>query len=162
MDLDNSVTYRGTELNSISVTPAGIVGCQVEEADTSEVELRQFVEPLALQSGFDVAGVWLGHRWIRLSGHVSDLTRGKTFDRLFALEALFEPTAPYVADPTTFGYAPLIFSEWTPGGALPRSINVLSHGLRYSFVRSMFGGEEAQPLAIPWTVTLVAKDPNFA
>ena len=147
-DLNNAFSFRGVTLNTITQTTAGISGCQIESIDHSEVQIRQFREPLALSDGIDVGGVWLGGRVVHITGTAYGTTRALAFSGIAAL------TAAMLPENGTFGYYPLVLSEGT--------LNVLPTGLRVVWNRRMFGGNASDPLAIPWSVTLFAKDPNFA
>jgi hypothetical protein len=160
MDLTRSVKYRNTELNSVTDSSDVLSGVRIDNADWSEVEWRQFMEPTALHDGLDIGPVYAGHRVIRLSGTVYGSTRKAAFEAIQALDALFAPTAPYVADATTFGYAPFVF-YWHEGGVrVTKTFQVLSHGLRVVWRREWFGGSDRDPLAVPWTVMLVSNDPD--
>jgi hypothetical protein len=155
-DLTQSITYRGVEINSASVTYGKIIGCLIDQIDYSEVEVRQFTEPLALANGLDVGGVWLGARQVRIAGTVYDTTRAACGGRIDVLEALFGPTAVFEVDPTSFGFAPLVFRSIS---GYVRTLYARSNGLRVTYNRDQFGGNYNDPLAIPWTVTMLAKNP---
>ena len=123
--------------------------------DVSPVEIRQFREPLALADGQDVGGVWQGGRTVTIHGTVYDVTRGKTMDRLEALAAVMLPVSG------TFGFYDLTWyraKEASPGYVL-QTLSVLPNGLRVEFDRKRDGGLDANPLAIPWSVTMFAKNP---
>jgi len=157
VDLGRAVGFRGYALNAMTETAGVVVGCLVDTMEIGEIELRQFTEPLALQNGLDFSGVWRGARTIRITGTVYDETRATAFDRLAALEAIMVPDAEYVATPASMGFGAL---TWYPiGGGGLKTINARSNGLRFAVGRSLFGGDVADPLAIPWSLTLFAKDP---
>ena len=153
-DLKNlSVTFRGVSLNTVTITAGvgtgkGLSGCQIDSIDHSEVQIRQFREPLALQDGIDVGGSWLGGRTVRITGTVYGLSRALAFAGIAALEAVMLPASG------TFGYYPLTLSEGT--------LQVMPQGLRVVWDRRMYGGDATDPLAVPWSVSMYAKDPNFA
>jgi hypothetical protein len=155
-DLSQSVTFRGVEINSASVTYGQIIGCVIDQIDYSEVDVRQFTEPLALAQGLDVGGVWLGARHVRMAGTVYDQTRAAAGGRIDMLEDLFAANGVFLVDPTSFGFAPLQFRSLS---GYVRTIYVRSNGLRVSYNRDQFGGNYNDPLAIPWTVTMMAKNP---
>ncbi len=161
MDLTRPIVFRFFDLNDVTHSPAGNSGCTVTKADYGEVELKQFVEPKPLADGLDIGGVWQGKRTIHMEGVVYGLTRGEAFDKLRFLEDLMMPTAEYIADPTTFGYAWLFFYRPTgnAGDWNIFSVECMSQGLRYTIRREMFGGDDLQPLAIPWAVTFVCRNP---
>lgn len=164
MDLTRSVTFRGYQLNSVTEGVTGLVGCRIDSADYSEVEVRQFTEPIALADGLDVGGVWLGRRVVKLNGSIFDISRGAAFDRIAALDAIMVPTADFIASPTYFGYGTLAFyvARVTAPGYVAKSLRGLSQGLRVQWRREMFGGADSDALAIPWSVTLVCKDPAIS
>lgn len=151
-DLNDPIPFRGIDLNTTTtvtnVDGPREQGCRVDSIDHGEVEIRQFREPLALMNGVDVGGVWLGGRVVRMTGTVFGVNRADALDRIAALTAIMLPV------PGTFGYYPLALTEGT--------LNVLPTGLHVNWQRNTFGGNEAMPLAIPWSVTMYAKDPDFA
>lgn len=161
-DLNRPIFYRGIELNSpTTIDPTRvngkpvIVGCQVDWFDPTEVEIRQFREPLALQDGIDVGGTWIGARRLSLRGTVYDKSRGETFDRLSALEEVM------TAQSGSFGYYPLTYYtiSGVDGTLTLKSIDCLPNGLRYAIVRDEHGGDIDEPLAIRWSALLYAKRP---
>lgn len=143
-DLSVGITFRGVEINTVTQSSAGISGCLVDSIDHSEVEIRQFTEPYALQNGIDVGGVWLGARHIRITGTIYGTSRAAAFAALAALEAVMLP------EEGTFGYYTLALTDGTWG--------VRPNGLRVVWDRRMYGGDAADPLAIPWSVTMLARD----
>jgi len=147
-DLNHAFEFRGVQLNTVTQSSSGISGCQIESIDHSEVEIRQFTEPLALKNGIDVGGVWLGGRHVRITGTAYGTSRALAFAGIAALEAVMLPVSG------TFGYYTLALTEGT--------LSVRPNGLRVVWDRRMFGGDETDPLAIPWSVTMYAKDPDFA
>jgi hypothetical protein len=147
-DLTQAVTFRGINLNSVTLvagTGPKLQGCSVDSFDTGAIEIRQFREPMALVDGIDVGGVWLGGRHPRMSGTVYDTTRAAAFARLATLEAVMLPVSG------TFGFYPLVFT----GGTL----SVMPLGLRMFFVADRQGGHSGDALAIPWSVSFYCKDP---
>lgn len=151
-DLNNAFSFRGFALNTTSMVAytdgARISGCQIATIDHSEVEIRQFTEPLALQNGIDVGGVWLGARHVRMTGTIYGVDRAAAFASVASLTALMLP------EPGTFGYYAFALTEGT--------LYVRPHGLRVVWDRNMFGGAASMPLAIPWSVSMYAKNPDFA
>lgn len=151
-DLNNAFSFRGFALNTTSMVPytdgARIRGCQIATIDHSEVEIRQFTEPLALQNGIDVGGVWLGARRVRMTGTIYGVDRAEAFNAVAALTSVMLP------EEGTFGYYALALTEGT--------LYVRPHGLRVIWNRDMFGGQSSMPLAVPWSADFYAKDPDFA
>ena len=148
-DLSGSFSFRSVSLNNAAVQSGGkISGCQIESIDHSQVELRQFREPLAMVDGIDVGGVWKGGRHVTIVGTYYGTSRAAAFAGIAALDAVMLPESG------TFGYYPLVLSEGT--------LQVMPQGLRVVWQRRMFGGNAADALAIPWSVSFYAKNPNFA
>lgn len=149
----SDLPFRGYSLNALSQSLVGgqtvTVGCQLDTLDPSEVEIRQFTEPLALQNGIDVGGVWLGGRHVRMTGVVYGSTHADCITRLLALAAVMVPESG------TLGYYALPI----PGFG---TIYVRPNGLRYVFVHDQHGGIASLPLAVSWTVTMYAKDPAIS
>jgi len=110
-DLNNSFSFRNFALNTVSKTTSGLSGCQIESIDHSEVEIRQFTEPLALKNGIDVGGVWLGGRHVRITGTIYGTSRSAAFASLASLEAVMLP------EEGTFGYYDFPFTD-TDGSRL--------------------------------------------
>lgn len=159
-DLTRAVAFQGVALNTTTITNGVITGCQVDLLDLSKVEVRQFREPLALAQGLDVGGVWFGGRHVTLQGTVYGSSRADADSRIGTLEAAFDPTAIYGATPGSFGYAALTW--YSIGGGAQRTLYCLPEGLQVASRRGLFGGPDGAPLAIPWTVQLLAKNPVVA
>lgn len=157
-DLTRAVTFRSTNLNTIADSLISdqtvIIGCQLDSFDLSDIELRQFSEPLALADGIDVGGVWKGARKLSMHGTVYDENRGKTYDRIDALEAIMLP------DSGTFGYYALTFYTITGSGAVQKTLQARPNGLRYAIDKNKHGGNDADALAIQWAVSFYCKDPS--
>lgn len=150
-DLNAAFSFRGFDLNTTSMVAysdgARISGCQIATIDHSEVEIRQFTEPMALVNGIDVGGVWLGGRHVRMSGTIYGVTRAAAISAIASLEAVMLP------EPGTFGYYAFALTEGT--------LYVRPQGLRVTWDRNMYGGPESMALAIPWSVSMYAKNPDF-
>lgn len=161
-DLTQPVAYRGVALNTVTVSPAGIVGCTVDAFDYSDLDVRQFTEPLALADGLDVGGIWLGARRVKLRGTVYDTTRALAFVRMDTLDAAFAPRAAFLLDPLTFGYSDLTWWKLGASGLVLKTLSVRSDGLRVEYIRDKTGGSNTDKLAIQWSVQLMAKNPAIA
>jgi hypothetical protein len=150
MDFTASCPFRGYDLNSYSESLVGgqtvPVGCVIETLDPSQLEIRQFTEPLALEDGIDFGGTWLGGRHVRMTGAVYGSTHADAISRLLGLAAVM------TAESGTFGYYPLAI----PGFG---TISVRPNGLRYQFDRKQHGGDTSKPLAVSWSVTFYAANP---
>ena len=152
-DLNVAVSFRGFALNTVTITPGagtgtGLSGCTLDTIDHSEVEIRQFTEPLSLVNGIDVGGVWLGGRHVRMTGTIYGVSRAAAFAAVATLTTAMLPVSG------TFGYYTLALTEGT--------LQVRPNGLRVVWDRHMSGGDASDALAIPWSATLYAKDPDFA
>lgn len=161
-DLTRAVAFGNTALNTVTQgSEAALSGCKVTLFDASEVEVRQFTEPLALGQGLEVGGVWYGARHVRINGIVYGTTRGAAFDAIGVLEAAFDPTAIYIATPASFGYGSLTWYVKTASTATQRTLYCRPNGLHVAITDDMFGGPDSAPLGIPWSVTLLAKVPTI-
>jgi len=158
VDLGRAVTVRGLNINSVVETAGVLEGYTVDTMDISEVGFRQFREPLALRDGHALGPIWKGGRTISLTGTIYGATRGRALAKWNALDALCYPTAGYIADPTTFGFEPVYFYE-VLSPLVQRYIYARSNGLRVEWDRRWFGGNDSTPLAIPYALSFVAKDP---
>jgi hypothetical protein len=145
-DLSLPVTFRSQNLNTVAQDSDGIYGCQISTFDHSEVDIRQFTEPLSLDIGIDVGRAWLGARHARMTGTVYGRTRAETLAALAAIEAVMLP------EEGTFGLYALVFytnpTDRTEYMARP-------NGLRYTLERRKTGGVASSDLAISWVVTFL-------
>lgn len=161
-DLTRAIAYRSIALNTVADTLTSeqttIAGCKVDLLDLSDLEIRQFGEPLALADGIDVGGVWLGARRIIMRGAVYDKTRGETYARLSALEDAMTPQ-----DGGEFGFFDLTF--YTISGSTPtatqKKVSARPNGLRYAIDSSKHNGLDANPLSIQWAVSMFVKSPGI-
>lgn len=154
-DLKGSITFRGTNLNSLTRTNTGgqtvITGYQVDALDPTGVEIRQFTEPLALVDGIDTGGAWLGARQLTLRGTVYGSSRSDAASKIDALEALF------LIDSGTMGFYDLTYA--TMAGST-KTYSCRPNGIRYAADKSKHGGVDAMPMAIEYSVTFFIKSPN--
>ena len=160
VDLTRAIAFRGFALNTVTHVNGALRGCQIDSADISNIDVRQFMEPKALSDGYYMGPVYLGARHVVLTGTVYDTTRAKAFDRLQSLENALYPTAHYIASPSTFGFAPLTFYEVTTGTPL-RTLNVRSNGVRVIYYREMFADHANAPHSIPWSASFLAINPSI-
>lgn len=163
-DLSRAVAFRSIQLNTVTESNVAgltvIIGNQLDFFDLSDLEIRQFTEPLALTDGIDVGGVWLGARRIVLRGTSYDKTRGECYDRIKALEDIMVPASG------TFGFYDLTFSTIAGSSSTPatKTISCRPNGLRYAIDKSKHGLSALQadmPLAISWAVSLFVKSPSI-
>ncbi len=136
-------------------SPGGAVGSAVISVDPSELEVRQYTEPLAKADGIDVGGVWLGARRITMQGMLYALTRGDLYDRIAIFENAMLPKSGTTGLSTLTWYLP------TEGGApVKYQLLVRPNGVRFIHSRDGQGGVDALPNAIPWFCTFTAFDPT--
>lgn len=170
MDLNASVTYRGYDLNSVAIqqgtaTGDGIAGSQVDSVDMSDVDVVQFTEKRSQQDGMDVGPPYLGMRRIRMQGTLYGRTRALLYDATRTLKSVLSPTLAYRSSLLGQGYLPLYFSEPTSdtgaysSGVIDLRVLAMPRALRLIYDTDTIGGDETDALAIPWSATLVCKDP---
>lgn len=169
IDLSASVTYRGQELNGADIaSPAGpISGCKIESFTWPPVAGVGYTEKRTQGDGLDSSDVFAGGRRFSLRGTLYGSTRGATFDLFRTLSAIFAPTLAYDDDADAFGYRPLAFSSPTAdldnfgSGTISLFANVRPLGTPDfgAISRDTSGG--TKPFAMPWTVTLEARDPRI-
>ncbi len=161
-DLSRAIGFRSQALNTVTTTVIDgttvMVGCTVDSFDPTQVEIRQFTEPMALIDGIDVGGTWLGARHLVMAGTVYDKTRGECFDRLAAIEAIM------LSESGTFGYYALTYYTVSGSSSTPtqKTINVRPGGLRYVIYSDKHGGPDNGPCAVAWSVVFYAKDPAIS
>ena len=156
-DLTRSIDFRSTALNTVTETAGVLVGCKVTRFEVGPPELVQYTVKLAKDDGMDIGPVYQGARKLTAFGTVYDSTRGKTFDRILALEGIMLPASG--------GYGTYALTYYlvrnTAPGYVQKSIMVRPNGLQWATSIEMFGGADAQPLAIPWTATFYAANPDI-
>lgn len=176
MDLTRDIIYRGFTLNDEDILDAlvagggegsGIVGCVVDSADISDVDVVQFIEKRSQQDGMDAGTPFLGTRRIRMAGTLYNVTRNLLFDDLFTLRAAMSPILAARESPLDYGYLPLYFSVPTNrvedyiDGAIPLMIKAMPRSFQAMFSRDQQGGDDDSALGIPWQATFIAKDPSI-
>ena len=152
-NLNNAFSFRGFALNTVTRTGRQgggpvISGCELSTIEHDGVEIRQFTEPLALVDGIDIGGVWRGGRHVAMTGTIYGATRALAFSALDTLRGLLLPVSG------TFGLYALALTEGT--------LMVRPNGIRVVYDRHMYGGNDAEPLAISWSTTFYAPNPNWA
>lgn len=178
MDLTRDITYRGFLLNDSSVeenltgggyTGNGITGCVVDSVDTSDVDVVQFTEKRSQQDGMEAGVPFLGGRRIRMAGTLYGTTRAALYDALNDLKAAMSPVLAYREEFLDYGYRPLTFSVPTartdageyPSGVIDLRMLAMPRAFQATISRDALGGEDTDPLAIPWQATFVCKDPSI-
>jgi hypothetical protein len=146
MNLGREVTLGGVSLNATTLSGGVLAGCAVEAGSISGPAPHQFTEKLAIADGLEAGGVWGGLRTIRLAGTVYGTTRGAARDKLAALESVMEPVSG------GYGLIPFVYHT----GLYNAELQVRPNGLQSQYLRFESGGDDAAPLAIPWSVTLLA------
>lgn len=176
MDLNADVIYRDYVLNDSDIEAnltsgggqgTGIVGCSLDSADFSDVDVVQFLEKRSQQDGMDAGDVFLGMRRLRLAGTLYATTRALLYDSLNELRAALAPVLAQREEPLDRGYRPLYFSQPTnraaefPSGAIEMRVLAMPRAFQALFQRDQLGGEDDDALAIPWQATFVCKDPTL-
>jgi hypothetical protein len=182
--LDAPVTYNGTDLNTIEMMGNGVRrGCMLEEFDYGRAQGMGYTEKRSQDDGLDASDVFLGARYINLTGTVYGENPGDTFDRLQAVRSALTPTVAYDVGQPDYGYIPLQFSMPTNDTAFesPGSPGVYVKELefrarpvgqpQFSIRRDMGalpgGGMQGDSSlgekggAIQWRATLECKDPRM-
>jgi hypothetical protein len=172
--LDYPVTYYGIELNT--VVPYGGEGkrrgCLLEEFDYGNSRGVGYSEKRAQDDGLDASDVYMGARYINLTGIVYGSDPGDLHDRLQDIRTALTPTVAYAFDPYDFGYIPLEFTLPTnqlddfPTGFRDVEFRARPVGQpSFSIRRDMgampgaLGG--AGGGAIQWRASLECKDPRM-
>lgn len=176
MDTTRDIIYRTYVLNDEDIEAAiagggaagsGIAGCIVDTFDLSDVDVVQWLEKRSQGDGSDAGDAFLGPRRVRLAGTLYATTRNTLFDELFTLRAACNPVLAQREEPLEKGYRPLYFSVPTnrasdyPSGAIDLMVKALPRGIQHVTNRDNLGGEDDDPLAIPWQATFICKDPGI-
>lgn len=118
--LDAPVEYNGVHLNTIEEMGNGIRrGCLLEEFDYGRAQGMGYTEKRSQDDGLDASDVFMGARYISLTGTVFGDSIGDLFDRLQGVRTALTPTVAYDADQPDHGYIPLTFSLPTKDIAFP-------------------------------------------
>jgi len=168
MDISQSIIYRTLNLNSALLETGRVLrGITVENADYSSVEAVGYTEKRAGADGMHASDVYLGPRAVDLSGHIYAPTLAEYFDYLHVLRAVFSPTSAYAESPGDRGFLPLTFTQPTtdeasfPGGVIPLYMNLRPRAnVRFNISRDRQNDKAVRPVATPWAVQLIAKDPR--
>lgn len=176
MDTTRDIIYRNYTLNDEDILDSitgggdsghGIGGCTVDTFDLSDVDVVQWLEKRAQGDGSDAGNVYQGVRRIRIAGTLYATTRLTLFDELFSLRAALNPVLAQREEPLDKGYRPLYFSIPTnrsddyPSGAIDLQVKALPRGIQHTTQRDALGGEDDDPLAIPWQATFICRDPGI-
>lgn len=168
MDLTRNIIYRAYSMNQLTKDAAGrFYGCETKRVEYPGVAGVGYAEKRALADGYDASDVYLDRRLININGVLYGITRGDLFDRVQEFTRVMTPTAAYNESPGDKGFLPLDFyvptadTDLFPAGYIHKAIFVRpmrQPGLVY--IDDASGGEDGQPLAIPWNVQVWAKDPR--
>jgi len=176
MDLTHDVIYRNFYLNEGDILTfvttgggigTGISGCVIENVDLSDVDVVQFMEKRALQSGMDAGDIYLGARRVRLAGTLYGTTRANLFDRMRMLRSALNPVLAQDDEPDDKGFQPIYFSIPTSdtanydGGKIDLRILAVCRQLQMDFDRDKLGGDKDDAAALPWRATFIARDPRI-
>jgi hypothetical protein len=184
MDLSKSISYRGLELNGVALeTGRTLRGIAVENVDYSAIEVTAYTEKRAGSDGIHASDVYLGARRVEMSGHVYAANIAEMFDYLHVLRSVFSPTSAYQDSPGDRGFLPMHVQQSTedhqsfpaltvpvatPAGLVPLYMNLRpTLPVRFNINRDRQDASSkvgtihgTRPTAIPWNVTLAAKDPR--
>jgi hypothetical protein len=108
--LDFPVRYNGVDLNT--TVPAGEgkrYGNQLEAVDFGRSQARAYTAPRAQDDGLDASDVFMGPRYINLTGATYGSSPGDLHDRLQGVRTALTPTVAYNTDEPDYGYIPLEF-----------------------------------------------------
>jgi len=176
MDLTQDVIYRLFYANEGDIAAfvttgggigTGISGCVIENVDMSDVDVVQFMEKRALQSGMDAGDIFLGARRVRLAGTLYGTSRANLFDRARQLRAAFNPVLAQEDEPDDKGFQPMYFSIPTAdtanydGGKIDLRVLAVCRQLQMDFDRDKLGGEKDDAAALPWRATFICRDPRI-
>jgi hypothetical protein len=176
VDLNRDILYRNFLLNDEDFEDnrivgnglgKGLVGCIVESAQMSDVDVVQFMEKRSQGDGMDVGTPFLGVRRIRMSGSLFNVSRALLYDDLAELRAALNPVLATRESPLDYGYLPLYFSWPTnriddyPAGAIDLMVKAMPRAFDAMFGRDNQGGDDEDPLAIPWSATFICRDPGI-
>jgi hypothetical protein len=89
-----------------------------------------FTEKRAQDDGLDASDVYMGARYLSLSGSLYGDTPGDLFDRLQHLRTALTPTTAYDMDKDDYGYIPLTFSMPTLDPAFSGGVKELEFRAR--------------------------------
>jgi hypothetical protein len=169
MDLSKPIEYRGLQLNDVDLYAGQrlLRGLTVEDVDYSDVEGVGYTEKRAEADGMHASDIYLGPRTIEMRGLIYAATLPEMYDRLRLMRVVFNPTSAYQDDPVNKGFVPLNYTQPTedtqsfPGGQISMFINARPRRqVRFSFSRDKLVGNANKPQAIPWAVSLLARDPR--
>jgi hypothetical protein len=176
VDTTRNIIFRSYVLNDEDVQSnivgggaagSGISGCVVDTFDLTDVDVVQWLEKRSQADGSDAGEAFLGVRRIRLAGTLYATTRLTLFDELFELRAALNPVLAQREEPLDRGYRPLYFSVPTnraadyPSGAIDLMVKALPRGIQHVTQRDDLGGDDDDPLAIPWQATFICRDPGI-
>lgn len=173
MDTTRDIIYRNFLLNQASFEAQnltdgagqGIAGCVVDDFDPDDLDVVQYSEKRAEADGMDVGNPFLGGRRIRVSGTIYGKSRALCYDLLWQLRATLNPGLAQREIPADHGYLPMYFSVPTTdpnfAGIIPMRALVMPKGIRAPLNRDQQGGQDTDPLAIPWSAVFVMRDPIF-
>ena len=168
MDLTRPVIYRGYNLNSITVIPDQITGCQIDRVDFSPGAQCGLTEKRSASDGMDASDVFLGGRTVQMQGKLYGANRAELYDTLAEMRAALSPTGAFAESPGDLGYLPLDFSVPTsdlphwPSGFIDQMIRARVNGSPHFIMdRDHVGGISEYGHSIEWSVVMDARDPRI-
>lgn len=178
MDLSAPIIYNSLTIAPpvASATGAPRSGIELNNVDHSPVAVDGYTDKSALADGLDAGDVFLGGRSLRISGSVLGSTKADMFDRMDDLLAAFSPTLAYKMVGTgstsneavreAYGFLDFKFrqptldvSAWT-AGYIPLQYFARPSAPPVFQVSRIRTQDSGRGVSIPFTVTLLAKDPR--
>ena len=171
--LDFPVSYGPVALNSVEMVGDGLRrGTLLEEFDYARNNGVGYTEKRAQDDGLDASDVFMGPRYINLTGVTYGTDPGDLFDRLQDVRTILTPTIAYASDEYHYGYIPLEFSMPTnrtddfPGGLKPLEFRARPLGQPTFTVRRDAGSDSGgggwnKGGAVLWRATLECRDPRM-
>jgi hypothetical protein len=172
--LDAPIRYNGAELNTVTDLGEGKRrGCIIEEFDYGRAAGVGYTEKRAQDDGLDASDVFMGPRYIALTGVVYGADMADVFDQMQTIRAAFTPTIAYMNDVADYGYIPLEFSLPTHDTAFAatgmakllefraRPVGQPQFSVRRDTGAFSNGSLDENGGAMMWRVTLECKDPRM-
>ena len=124
IDLAESITYRGLDINTTVLGNGRVAGYTVEEVRLMPIDGVGYKEKRSLADGFDYGPVYLGKRDIFVRGVVYGEDANDHAQKRYNLLSAFNPALCYKAAPLDHGFHALEFivPYWNPVG--PKSMLV--------------------------------------
>ena len=174
MDPTRDILYRSFLLNDSAIRSnidpdtgvgKGITGCVIDSWNFSDVDIVQFLEKRPVSDGMDAGDVYQGARRLRMAGTLYGKTRGALFDLYWEWRKTMSPVLAQRESPGDKGFLPLYFAVPTEdtdnfvSGQRDLFIYARPGPQDCDFDRDRQGGVDTDSLAVPWSATMLQKDP---